>query len=136
MREIGCCQLGVYIPLLEFAEFPWCEDHQQQKRIQTSCISTSDNIPLRETDGLRAYVTKIHDPAASLSPRLSFINEYHNVGPSLKFPRHRIWIEKELGRGAFGRVLQGIALGIDSSEERKKVAVKTLKGNISDFTSL
>ena len=81
-------------------------------------------------------MTKIHDPAASFSPRLSFINEYHNVGPSLKFPRHRIWIEKELGRGAFGRVLQGIALGIDSSEERKKVAVKTLKGNISDFTSL
>ena len=22
MREIGCCQLGVYIPLWEFAEFP------------------------------------------------------------------------------------------------------------------
>ena len=27
MREIGCCQLGVYIPLWEFSEFPWQEDH-------------------------------------------------------------------------------------------------------------
>ena len=30
MREIGCCQLGVYILLWEFREFPWQEDHLKQ----------------------------------------------------------------------------------------------------------
>ncbi|XP_033641394.1 fibroblast growth factor receptor 1-like [Asterias rubens] len=124
---------GTYLEPNKFKE----EDTLQKTGSDTSIGELenehpSDNIPLRETDGLRAYVTKIHDPAASFSPRLSFINEYHNVGPSLKFPRHRIWIEKELGRGAFGRVLQGIALGIDSSGERKKVAVKTLKEDADD----
>ena len=29
MREICCCQLGVYIPLREFAEFPLQEDHSK-----------------------------------------------------------------------------------------------------------
>ena len=27
MGEVGCCQLGVYIPLCEFAEFPRWEVH-------------------------------------------------------------------------------------------------------------
>ena len=39
MREIGCCQLGVYIPLWEFAEFPRWEDHLNK---QTKLFLTWD----------------------------------------------------------------------------------------------
>ena len=42
-------------------------------------------------------------------------------------------IEKELGRGAFGRVLLGTALGIEETGQRTKVAVKTLKGTLTPF---
>ncbi|XP_038062507.1 fibroblast growth factor receptor 1-like [Patiria miniata] len=52
---------------------------------------------------------------------------YSNVGPDLAFPRDLVVIEKELGRGAFGRVLLGTALGIEKTGKRTKVAVKTLK---------
>ena len=53
---------------------------------------------------------------------------YGNVGPDLAFPRARVAIEKELGRGAFGKVLLGSASGIEENGKTTKVAVKTLKG--------
>lgn len=53
---------------------------------------------------------------------------YGNIGPDLSFSRDLVKIEKELGRGAFGRVLLGTALGIEEAGKRTKVAVKTLKG--------
>ena len=39
MREIGCCQFGFYIPLLEFAEFPWREDHLNKQINKTLNLS-------------------------------------------------------------------------------------------------
>ena len=56
---------------------------------------------------------------------------YANVGPNLAFPRDLLIIETELGRGAFGRVLLGTALGIKDSAKPTKVAVKTLKGRVT-----
>ncbi|XP_022111396.1 fibroblast growth factor receptor 2-like [Acanthaster planci] len=52
---------------------------------------------------------------------------YGNVGPNLSFPRDLVGIEKELGRGAFGKVLLGTARGIEQAGKVSKVAVKTLK---------
>ena len=53
MREIGCCQLGVYIPLWEFAEFPWWEDHlNKQTNKQTNKQQVSFN-----TVKLTEYIT-------------------------------------------------------------------------------
>ncbi|XP_038065016.1 fibroblast growth factor receptor 3-like [Patiria miniata] len=52
---------------------------------------------------------------------------YRNVGPNLSFPRKLVKIEKEIGRGAFGRVLLGTALGIKEAGKRTKVAIKTIK---------
>ena len=58
---------------------------------------------------------------------------YGNIGPDLSFSRDLVEIEKELGRGAFGRVLLGTALGIEETGQRTKVAVKTLKGTLTLF---
>ncbi len=47
MREIGCCQLGVCIPLWEFAEFPLREDHLKSlaKRKRTlACIDKATSF--------------------------------------------------------------------------------------------
>ncbi|XP_038056082.1 tyrosine kinase receptor Cad96Ca-like [Patiria miniata] len=52
---------------------------------------------------------------------------YGNVGPNLSLSRDLVEIEKEIGRGAFGRVLLGTALGIEEVGKRTKVAIKTIK---------
>ena len=35
MREIACCQLGVYIPVLEIGKFPLREDHLNKQTLAT-----------------------------------------------------------------------------------------------------
>ncbi|XP_038062383.1 fibroblast growth factor receptor 1-like [Patiria miniata] len=52
---------------------------------------------------------------------------YGNVGPKLSFSRDLVVIKNELGRGEFGRVLLGKALGIVEAGKETKVAVKTVK---------
>ncbi|XP_038056076.1 tyrosine kinase receptor Cad96Ca-like [Patiria miniata] len=52
---------------------------------------------------------------------------YGNVGPNLSFTRYLLEIQKEIGRGAFGRVLLGTALGIKEVDKRTEVAIKTIK---------
>ncbi|XP_038072071.1 platelet-derived growth factor receptor alpha-like [Patiria miniata] len=52
---------------------------------------------------------------------------YSNVGLQLSFSRDLMVIENELGRGEFGRVLLGKALGIEEAGKETKVAVKTVK---------
>uniref|UniRef100_A0A667X8U3 receptor protein-tyrosine kinase n=1 Tax=Myripristis murdjan TaxID=586833 RepID=A0A667X8U3_9TELE len=44
-----------------------------------------------------------------------------------EFPRERLKLEKPLGRGAFGKVMQASAFGIDDSTSCSTVAVKMLK---------
>uniref|UniRef100_A0A3B3VYZ9 receptor protein-tyrosine kinase n=1 Tax=Poecilia latipinna TaxID=48699 RepID=A0A3B3VYZ9_9TELE len=44
-----------------------------------------------------------------------------------EFPRERLKLGKPLGRGAFGKVIQASAFGIDSSTSCRTVAVKMLK---------
>ncbi|KAJ8413190.1 hypothetical protein AAFF_G00091860 [Aldrovandia affinis] len=44
-----------------------------------------------------------------------------------EFPRDRLKLEKPLGRGAFGKVMQASAFGINNSSSCKTVAVKMLK---------
>ncbi|TMS16594.1 Vascular endothelial growth factor receptor 1 [Larimichthys crocea] len=45
-----------------------------------------------------------------------------------EFPRERLKLGKPLGRGAFGKVMQASAFGIDNSTGCSTVAVKMLKG--------
>ena len=45
---------------------------------------------------------------------------------SIEFPSDRLTMGKQIGAGAFGRVLQGVATGIKENEAQTTVAVKTL----------
>ena len=45
---------------------------------------------------------------------------------SIEFPSDRLTLGKQIGAGAFGRVLEGVALGIKENEAQTTVAVKTL----------
>ena len=44
------------------------------------------------------------------------------------FPRNKLQITKELGRGEFGKVMLGKATEIEPGKKETEVAVKTLKG--------
>ncbi|KAM6976853.1 vascular endothelial growth factor receptor 1 [Aplochiton taeniatus] len=49
-----------------------------------------------------------------------------------EFPREHLKLEKPLGRGAFGKVMQASAFGIDNSVGCRTVAVKMLKEGATD----
>ena len=60
------------------------------------------------------------------------INEYAPLHPGTRLwevARENVFIEKVIGRGAFGQVAQGKALNIRGREETTTVAIKMLKGN-------
>ena len=43
MREISCCQLGVNIPLWEFAKFPLREDHSNNTQTNKQTTKQQTN---------------------------------------------------------------------------------------------
>ena len=45
-------------------------------------------------------------------------------------PRHNVTIEKIIGKGAFGQVAKGTAVGLRGSPETTTVAIKMLKGEL------
>ncbi|CAH3158654.1 unnamed protein product, partial [Pocillopora meandrina] len=47
-------------------------------------------------------------------------------------PRHHVTIEKIIGKGAFGQVAKGTAVGLPGSPETTTVAIKMLKTNASE----
>ena len=61
----------------------------------------------------------------------SEINEYAPLHPgtrSWEVPRENIFIEKTIGKGAFGQVAQGKASQLRGRDETISVAIKMLKG--------
>ena len=61
----------------------------------------------------------------------SEINEYAPLHPgtrSWEVPRENVIIEKIIGKGAFGQVVQGKASQLHGREETITVAIKMLKG--------
>ena len=45
-------------------------------------------------------------------------------------PRHHVTIEKVIGKGAFGQVAKGTAVGLHGSPETTAVAIKMLKSEL------
>nr|XP_032831900.1 vascular endothelial growth factor receptor 1-like isoform X1 [Petromyzon marinus] len=80
----------------------------------------------RGTDMKAGYLSIIMDPGemspGKQSARLSY------DGSKWEFPRDRLKMGKTLGHGAFGRVVEASAFGIDKSSTCTTVAVKMLKG--------
>ncbi|XP_022109080.1 fibroblast growth factor receptor 3-like [Acanthaster planci] len=89
----------------------------------------SQDILMTNTSPAVVYESIQEDPNVSQASKATV---YGNVGPDLAFPRDLVIIEKELGRGAFGKVLLGSAVGIEENGKRTMVAVKTLKGGASN----
>lgn len=62
--------------------------------------------------------------------------EYSVIPPILPNPTERDWevpreslvFVKVIGKGAFGQVAKGMALGIDNNTENRLVAIKMLRG--------
>ncbi|KAM4544345.1 vascular endothelial growth factor receptor 1 [Fundulus diaphanus] len=79
------------------------------------------NIANQKADYLSIIVDTGEGPVAEQCERLQYDpNQW-------EFPRERLKLEKPLGRGAFGKVIQASAFGIDSSTGCRTVAVKMLK---------
>ena len=54
----------------------------------------------------------------------------HPLTRSWEVPRHHVTIEKIIGKGAFGQVAKGTAVGLRGSPETTTVAIKMLKGEL------
>ncbi|XP_072049006.1 tyrosine kinase receptor Cad96Ca-like [Amphiura filiformis] len=109
---------------------PLCEDirnsvvtelddrHTSNDRVTNS----NDNIPSRHSGMVKSeQVQKTYDDSTT----------YANVTASLAFPRSKLEIMRELGHGAFGKVLLAKAKGIMGINGETDVAVKTLKEDAS-----
>ena len=58
------------------------------------------------------------------------VPDYAHLHPSTRsweVPRHHVTIEKEIGKGAFGQVAKGTAVGLRGRRETTAVAIKMLK---------
>ena len=58
---------------------------------------------------------------------------YEPLRPSTccwEVPRHHVTIEKIIGKGAFGQVAKGTAVGLRGGPETTTVAIKMLKGEL------
>ena len=59
--------------------------------------------------------------------------DYVPLHPSTRcweVPRHHVTIEKIIGKGAFGQVAKGTAVGLRGSPETTTVAIKMLKSEL------
>ena len=54
----------------------------------------------------------------------------HPLTRSWEVPRHHVTIEKIIGKGAFGQVAKGTAVGLRGSPETTTVAIKMLKSEL------
>ncbi|XP_067234714.1 vascular endothelial growth factor receptor 1 isoform X3 [Chanodichthys erythropterus] len=77
------------------------------------------------TDGKAEYLPIILHPGEE--PLLEHCDRLQYDPAQWEFPRDRLKLEKPLGRGAFGRVMQASAFGICNSASCTTVAVKMLK---------
>ena len=101
------------------------EDRTLSKQQTPETSPRSQYMPL---DGAR----RSHDVPVASSGNTSQISEQfeplHPATLSWEIPRHHVTIEKIIGKGAFGQVAKGTAMGLRGRPEKTVVAVKMLKG--------
>ena len=74
-------------------------------------------------------VNKDNRKAQSSVPGADYV-PLHPLTRSWEVPRHHVTIEKIIGKGAFGQVAKGTAVGLPGSPETTTVAIKMLKGEL------
>ena len=71
------------------------------------------------------------DSRENTSPSATQISQYAPLHPSTRsweIPRENVNIEKIIGKGAFGQVAKGSAIGLRGRPQNTQVAIKMLKG--------
>ena len=71
-------------------------------------------------------VSAVENKAQSDGPDAEY-TPLHPLTRSWEVPRHHVTIEKEIGKGAFGQVAKGTAVGLLGRPEMTTVAIKMLK---------
>ena len=74
-------------------------------------------------------VNKDNRKAQRTAPGADYV-PLHPLTRSWEVPRHHVTIEKIIGKGAFGQVAKGTAVGLRGSPETTTVAIKMLKGEL------
>ena len=101
------------------------EPHLTEARQQTSeSPSRSQYMALNEAS--RSHDSQEHPPKNN-----SQVSQYaplHRSTRSWEIPRENVTIEKVIGKGAFGQVAKGKAVGLQGKLPKTQVAVKMLKG--------
>ena len=99
---------------------------------------TLSNQQTSETSSRSQYMgldeaRRSHDvPVASSANTSQISGEYAPLHPSTlswEIPREHVTIEKIIGKGAFGQVAKGTAMGFRGRPQKTLVAVKMLKGD-------
>ncbi|XP_066024479.1 uncharacterized protein [Pocillopora verrucosa] len=76
-------------------------------------------------------VNKDDRKAQSTPPGADYV-PLHPLTRCWEVPRHNVTIEKIIGKGAFGQVAKGTAVGLRGSPETTTVAIKMLKTNATE----
>ena len=74
-------------------------------------------------------VNKDNRKAQRTAPGADYV-PLHPLTRCWEVPRHHVTIEKIIGKGAFGQVAKGTAVGLRGSPETTTVAIKMLKGEL------
>ena len=101
------------------------KDRTLSKQQTSEASSRSQYVPPNEA-------RRSHDvPVASSANTSQICGQYaplHPATPSWEIPREHVTIEKIIGKGAFGQVAKGTAMGLRGRTQKTLVAVKMLKG--------
>ncbi|XP_022802714.1 proto-oncogene tyrosine-protein kinase receptor Ret-like [Stylophora pistillata] len=76
-------------------------------------------------------VSKDKRKAKSAAPGADYA-PLHPLTRSWEVPRHNVTVEKIIGKGAFGQVAKGTAVGLRGRPETTTVAIKMLKSNAAE----
>ena len=74
-------------------------------------------------------VNKDNRKAQRTAPGADYV-PLHPLTRCWEVPRHHVTIEKIIGKGAFGQVAKGTAVGLRGSPETTTVAIKMLKSEL------
>ena len=93
--------------------------------------SQPDSSKLRQpsTEYMDLIVIKYSRKAESATTGAAYA-PLHTLTRSWEVPRGRVSIEKIIGKGAFGQVAKGTALGLQGSPEITTEAIKMLKSEL------
>ena len=101
------------------------ENRTISRQETSEAFSRSQYMPLDESR--RSHYV----PEASPANTSQIVGQYAPLHPatiSWEIPREHVTIEKIIGKGAFGQVAKGTAIGLRGRPQKTLLAIKMLKG--------